>query len=66
MNGEERSRLDVIEAKIDVMNTKLDFLVESRKDHEGRLRSVEKWKMSVPMSMLLALATIIGAFISRI
>lgn len=63
MNGDERSRLDVIEAKVDTVLTKLSYIEERAKDHEDRLRSVERWKLSIPISMLLAVATIAGAIL---
>lgn len=66
MTGEERSRLDVIESKVDLINFKLDTLVEQLKDHEGRMRSVERWKLSIPISVLLAIATAVGAATGRI
>lgn len=60
MNGDERSRLDVIEAKLDTVLVKLDYIEKKGDDHEGRIRSVEKWKLSIPVSVLLAVATIVG------
>ena len=63
MNGDERSRLDVIEAKVDTVLTKLSYIEERAKDHEDRLRSVERWKLSIPISMLLVVATIAGAIL---
>ena len=66
MNGDERSRLDVIESKIDSVLLKLGYIEKQGADHEARMRSVEKWKLSIPISMLLAIATIVGAAIGRI
>lgn len=72
MNGGERDRLDVIEAKLDLLIERASVLqVEflrhrdgeqagSHYDHEKRLRSVERWKLSIPVSVLLALATFLG------
>lgn len=34
-------------------------------DHETRIRSVEKWKLSVPVSVLVALATVIGTLLGH-
>lgn len=65
MTGEERNRLDVIEAKVDTILLKLQYMEDQAKDHESRLRSTEKWKMSIPISMVLAIATILGAIVSR-
>ena len=65
MTENERNRLDVIEGKIDLVLFRLGSLDAKAADHEQRMRSVEKWKLSIPISMLLATATIIGAMISR-
>lgn len=65
MTEGERTRLDVIEAKVDTIIIKLDYIEKYESDHEARLRSVEKWKLSVPISMLLALATIVGGVAAR-
>ena len=65
MNEPERNRLDVIEAKVDRLlqfYEDPDFGVrKTLKDHEDRIRSNERWKLSLPISALLAIATIIGA-----
>lgn len=66
MTGDERSRLDIIEAKVDTVLVKLSYIEKSAADHENRLRSVERWKMSIPITMLLALATILGGVVSRV
>ena len=60
MNGGERDRLDVIESKLDSILLKLSYIEKEAEDHENRMRSVEKWKLSIPISMLLVAATIIG------
>jgi hypothetical protein len=65
MNEPERNRLDVIEAKVDRLlqfYEDPDFGVrKTLTDHEARIRSNERWKLSLPISALLAIATIIGA-----
>ena len=65
MNEPERNRLDVIEAKVDRLlqfYEDPDFGVrKTLKDHEDRIRSNERWKLSLPISALLAIATVIGA-----
>jgi len=65
MTGEERSRLEVIEAKVDTILVKLAYIEKAASDHEDRLRSVERWKLSIPISMLLVAATIVGALVNR-
>lgn len=65
VNGDERSRLDVIEAKLDTVITKLVYVEDLSHDHEIRMRSVEKWKLSIPISMLLVAATVIGAILQK-
>lgn len=65
MNGHERSQLDVVEAKVDIAIVKLTYIEESLKDHESRLRSVERWKLSFPGSVLLAVAAVASAVLSR-
>lgn len=66
MTEGERARLDVIEAKVDTIIIKLEYNERWSADHEIRLRSVEKWKLSIPISMLIVIATIVGSVISRI
>ncbi len=61
MTEGERTRLDVIESKVDQILLKLGYIEETLKDHEGRLRGVERWKLSIPVSVVLALATVVGA-----
>lgn len=65
MTGDERSRLDIIEAKVDTVLVKLSYIENAADDHEARLRSVERWKLSIPITMLLALATIFGGIVSK-
>lgn len=68
MNDGERSRLDVIEGKVDRLlqfYDDPDFGVRTTlKDHESRIRSTERWKLSLPISMILAVATVIGAAVT--
>ena len=67
MNEPERNRLDVIEAKVDRLlqfYEDPDFGVRAKlADHESRIRSTERWKLSIPISALIALATVVGAAI---
>ena len=67
MNEPERNRLDVIEAKVDRLlqfYEDPDFGVRAKlSDHESRIRSTERWKLSIPISALIALATVVGAAI---
>lgn len=64
---QERNRLEVIEAKVDRLlqfYEDPDFGVrKTLKDHEERIRSTERWKLSIPISALIALATVVGAAI---
>lgn len=64
MNEPERSRLDVIEAKVDTLLVKFEFVERQLTDHEHRMRSVERWKLSIPISVLIAVATVVGAIVS--
>lgn len=65
MNGQERSRLDVIESKIDLANQRLELMVKTLDDHETRIRSVERWKLSLPVSIILILASLGAALLGR-
>jgi len=65
MTNDERNRLDVIEGKLDLVLWRLGSIDASMADHEKRLRSTEKWKLSIPISVLLAVATLVGAIITR-
>lgn len=57
MTGQERDRLDVIESKVDTILVKLDYIEAARKDHETRLRIVERWKSAVPLTTMAAVLT---------
>lgn len=64
MNDNDRITLEVVRAEL---NGKLDLLLErsteAKKDlddHETRIRSVERWKYTVPASLLMAAAAGIG------
>jgi hypothetical protein len=63
MNGPERDRLDVIEGKIDLVLVKLEYVEKKADDHEGRLRSTEKWRYGLPASLLMAAVAFIAAII---
>jgi len=65
MTNDERNRLDVIEGKIDLVLFRLGSLDAKAADHESRMRSLEKWKLSIPISVLLAIATIVGGVVAR-
>lgn len=72
MTQNEVARLEVVEAKLDTLTSKVDQLIiyhqyneRQATDHEQRIRSVERWKLSIPISMLLAIATIVGTMIGR-
>jgi len=58
-----RAEVRSLESKIEVLTVKFDTYVDSVKDHEARIRSVERWKLSIPISVLLAIATIVGALV---
>lgn len=64
MNGKEQLTLEAVNAKVDQVLRILDdpdFGVRPRmNDHEKRLRSMEKWKYSLPLGGLLALAAWAG------
>lgn len=65
MNGIEKTALevlalkvDVVEAKVDIMLTKFDYLEKRDEDHEVRIRANEKWRYMLPTSLLLAIASV--------
>jgi hypothetical protein len=69
MNGPERDRLDIIEAKVDRLlqfYEDPDFGVRaSLRDHEKRIRSTERWKLSIPITLVLAVLAVIGGAATR-
>lgn len=69
MTENERDRLSTIESKVDKLISAWedpDFGVRAvLKDHEARLRSNERWKLSLPIGAVLALATIVGGLIAK-
>lgn len=68
MNGTERSRLDVIEGKVDLALERISQIqkdMENRfskqlDDHEKRIRSNERWKYSLPIASVMTFAAFIG------
>mgnify|MGYP001600836866 CR=1 FL=1 len=65
MTSEERSRIDVVEAKVDEALVHLRYIRESTKDHETRLRSLERWKYALPLSAIAALGSVLGLILGR-
>ena len=70
--SEERTQLEMIRADMHLIDAKVDRLLtfheyelKQRDDHELRIRSVEKWKLSIPISMILAIATIVGVALGK-
>lgn len=63
MNGTERDRLDTIEAKVDTVIVKMEYVERMASDHEERIRACERWKLSIPVSALVALAALVGAIV---
>ena len=60
-----RAEINALRSTIDKLSTQFDYVTKANEDHEQRLRSVERWKLSIPISVLLAIATIVGATIKR-
>lgn len=60
MTEHDRDLIRVVEAKVDRVLTKLEYIEKRGDDHEKRLRSVERWKYSIPVGFLLAGAAFIG------
>lgn len=65
MTSEERDRLGVIEAKIDTILVKMEYAESTAKDHESRLRGLEKWKYAVPASVVTAIALAVAQVVVR-
>ena len=59
MTSDERSRLDVIESKVDTILLKLSYMENQGSDHEIRMRSIERWKFSIPASLVAIIVTVI-------
>ena len=67
MNGDDRHQLELLRAEMKaefaLVRKDLEPIRERAGDHEKRIRSVERWKYSVPFGVLLGLAGIVGAII---
>ena len=61
MTQNDRDLILRVESKVERLMDKVDSVRETQSDHERRLRSVERWKYSIPIGMVLAIGTIIGA-----
>lgn len=70
MDASDRTQLELfrieVRGEFKLLNERMDRIVERGVDHEQRIRSVERWKLSIPISALLAIATIIGAVAGRV
>lgn len=40
------------------IETKLDVALTQQQDHEGRIRSLERWRYALPTTALLSLASV--------
>jgi hypothetical protein len=68
MDAVDRSELELLRVSMsgkldrltDAVNNEIAMNREFRGDHEKRMRSLEKWKFSVPASALLVLAAFLG------
>ena len=68
MDAVDRSQLELLRSEVvgrlDRLNDKVDSLAkledDFRRDHEKRMRSVEKWKLAIPASGLLVIAAFLG------
>ena len=65
MTSAESSRLNVIESKVDTILVKLDYIEAAGNDHETRMRSLEKWTLSLTISGLIAAGAVIASAIVR-
>lgn len=63
MNGEDKHQIELLRSEMRAEFALVRKDLEPIKDHERRLRSVERWKYSVPFGVLLGLAGIVGAII---
>lgn len=74
--GALRAEIAALRATVDKFGLQMEFVAKTQekrdkeldlllKDHEDRIRSTERWKLSIPVSALLAIATVVGAVIGR-
>lgn len=66
MTNDERSRLDVIEAKVDTILLKLEYVEGRAKDHEDRIRKNEQFRFALPVATILAGASFATAITAAI
>ena len=68
MDAVDRSELELLRITMggkldrltDAVNAEVATNREYRQDHEKRMRSLEKWKFSVPASAVLVVAAFLG------
>jgi hypothetical protein len=48
------------------IDTKLDLALRQQEDHEGRIRSLERWRYTLPTSAVLSVASIITAVLTAL
>lgn len=74
MNDQDRALLENLRLEMNgkftevlgeqrLTNHSVEAIVQTSRDHETRLRSVEKWKAAIPLSALLVIVTIVGTAI---
>jgi hypothetical protein len=55
--GEESDPIPVLLARIEV---KLDNALSQTQDHETRIRSLEKWRYTLPVTVLVSVASAVS------
>lgn len=71
MNGIERSQIDTVRAEVAAVSAKVDILLERdrtrqefEKDHEARVRLLERWRYALPVSTVLSMGTMAVAAVA--
>jgi hypothetical protein len=65
MDRENEARIADLRGVVREQNLTIQALVRVQEDHEQRIRSTERWKLSIPVSVLLAVATVVGGFLGK-
>lgn len=68
MTDQERSDLRALAGEVRALGSKVDLLVErsdvaktTSSDHENRIRSLERWKLALPASLVVTAGSIVAA-----
>lgn len=70
MNGQDRSDIELLRlemrGRLDLIASDVTFIKKSVDDHEVRIRAAERWRFSLPLSLIILGMTVIGGVLGKV